>query len=251
MQSTRTGLRRVTRLGLLLTCGLASSAAIAQPVPADPPPSETPPTPEAPPPPVLPQPPQPPVVVTPKSEPAAEPAPDRPTGFSIGIGIGYRFPTSLQTPNEASVRFRLPNAITIEPTLTLASSSREVDVGMTQAETATQVGVGALARFPVISRRRTELEFLGAFGVDRLSQDPNDQNPDDKVEVTTVAFSYGVAVGFWLTRNFQLSLSATNPLVSYAHQKEEMGFGFVSVTNTTTFGLIFDPTVALMVHLYN
>lgn len=186
-------------------------------------------------------------------EPAAPPAvePDRPVGFSVGIGVGYRFPTALTTPNAASVRLRLPNRLTIEPSLTLATSSREVDVGQTQAESATELGAGALARFAVMSRRRTELELLGAFSIDRLSQDPDDQVADDKTVITTVSLSYGLAVGFFVLRNLQVSLTATNPVVSYAHQRDEMGIDFVTITNTTTIGLIFDPTVTLMVHLYN
>ena len=34
--------------------------------------------------------------------------------FSIGIGLGYRFPTSLQTPNVTSARFRLGSGLTFE-----------------------------------------------------------------------------------------------------------------------------------------
>ncbi|MFN0246625.1 MAG: hypothetical protein ACKV2T_06935 [Kofleriaceae bacterium] len=239
------------RVGLFASLALATSVASAQPLPADPlvtPPTAPEPVPN--PPPVLPQPPQPPVVreVAPV---APEEVHDRPTGFSIGIGVGYRLPTSLQTPNTASVRFRLPNAVTFEPSVILASSSREVDVGMTQTATASEVGVGVLARLPVMARKRTALEVLASFAANRASEDPNDSNPDDKLEISTVSLGYGVAVGFWAFRNLNISLSATNSLITYAHQREEMGFGFVSVTNTTSFGLIFDPTVTLMFHLYN
>lgn len=182
---------------------------------------------------------------------AAAPAKIRPEGFAIGIGIGYRFPTALSLPNAASVRFRLPAGLTFEPSLALASTSQTIDVGSTRSSTASELGVGALARFPVISRRRTDLELLGALRVDVLSQDPDDSVVEDQTKTTSTTVDYGLAVGLWITQNLQVSLSATNSLVSYAHVREEMPGGFVQVTDTTTFGLIFDPKVTLMIHLYN
>ncbi len=234
---------------ILAVC-LLTGTAFAQPVDQVPPPVEQPPQPpiETPPPPPPPHP-------HPRMEepvaPVAEPVVDRPSGFSLGIGVGYRFPTSLQTPNITSVRFRLANGLTIEPTLVLASTSHSVDTGSAQTRQASEVGLGALARFPVVSHKRTELEILGGVGFDYLGEDPDDQNTDDVTTTTTVTARYGVAVGFWLTPHVQVSLSAQNSLVSFAKKREEMGAGSVLVTNDTTFGLIFDPTVAFMIHLYN
>lgn len=246
----------MTALRLFTFCALAGGTAFAQTPPTDPPPPELPvqpPEPEPQPQP-QPQPPQPPPLPVVREVPAVEAEPPplvRPSGFSIGIGVGYRFPTALSIPNSTSVRFRLPSGITFEPSLVLATSSQELDIGMSQKSTSTELGVAALARFPVVQRRRTDLEILAAFGVDRLNQDPSDQNIEDQTTTTSTTFSYGVAVGLWLTQNLQVSLSATNALVSYVHTREEMGFDFVSVTNSTTFGVIFDPTVLLMIHLYN
>jgi hypothetical protein len=243
----------MTTLRFLVICGLASGTAFAQPVPPDQVPADpVPPAPDPQPPIQPPQPPQPPVVreTVPEKTPDAQ-APIRPDGFAIGIGVGYRFPTSLSIPNAASVRFRLPSGVTFEPNLVLASSSQTVDVGMPMGGSVTELGIGTLARFSVVGRRRTDLELLAAFNVDNFSEDPSDQNPDDVTSTTTTTFSYGLAVGLWITENLQMSLSATNALVSYTHVREEQGFEFVTVTNTTTYGLIFDPTVLLMVHLYN
>jgi len=242
------------RFCLLASCVLASSTALAQAPSADPPVTPQPPTEPQPPPPNVtpPQPPQPPVItVAPETTQVAEPESHRPTGFSLGIGIGYRFPTALSVPNAASVRFRLPSGLTFEPSVVLASSSQSVDVGMSQGASTTELGAGALARFSLVGRRRTDLELLAAFDVDRLNVDPSDQNTDDNTTTTTTTISYGFAVGLWITQNLQVSLSATNALISYRHEREEMGFDFVQVTNSTTFGVIFDPTVTLMVHLYN
>jgi hypothetical protein len=237
---------------ILAVCVLAGTA-VAQP--GDPqPPVETPP----PPPPIEqpPQPPQPPHpqprVEQPPPPVVAEPPPlVRPAGFSLGIGVGYRFPTSLQTPNITSVRFRLAGGITVEPSVVFATTSHSEDTGTAQTSRASEAGVGVLGRFPLISHRRTDLELLGGVAFDYLGQDPDDQNSDDVTTNTTVTVSYGLAVGLWLTPHVQASLSATNGLVSFAKKREEMGAGSVRVTNDTTFGLIFDPTVAFMIHLFN
>lgn len=236
----------LSALALAFTVGTAyaqapSADAPIEPVPQPEPQPEQPPTP--------PTPPRPPTVVV--APTVAAEAPTRPAGFSIGIGVGYRFPTSLQTPNTTTVRFRLPNAITLEPTLVLASSTQETDVGMTDSRSTIQVGAGVLARFPIVTRHKTDLEFLGAINVDRLNQDPNDQTTDDDTTITTTTIGYGLSVGYWVKSYLNVSLSATNALVAYTHVREAQSFDFVTVTNTTTFGLIWDPTVALMVHLYN
>lgn len=243
-----------TTTRLFVLCGLASGSALAQPGPTNPqPPTDTivQPPPEPPPPAQPPQPPQPPVVTVAPAKPDPAPEATRPDGFAIGIGVGYRFPTSLQQPNTTSVRFRLASGLTFEPTLVLASSTQTVDVGNSISSSNTEVGVGAIARFPLVSRRRADLELLGGISLDRLNRDPSDQNTDDNTTTTAIGVSYGVAVGFWLSQHLQVSLSATNTLVTYAHVREEMGIDFVQVTNTTTFGLVFDPTVAAMIHLYN
>jgi hypothetical protein len=203
-----------------------------------------------------PQPPQPPHLVPRVIEPTPPvvgPAPssDRPSGFALGIGVGYRIPASLQTPNITSVRFRLAGGTTLEPTLVFANTSHSTDTGSAQTTEASEAGVALLARFPLVAHKRTELQLLGGIGFDYLGEDPDNANSDDVTTTTTVSARYGVAVGFWLTQHVEASLSATNGLVSFSKKRQEMGLGSVLVTNDTTFGLIFDPTVAFMVHLYN
>ena len=243
---------------LLAMCVLASGTALAQPGPtAEPsPPDGQPPQPVeppvAPPPQVLPQPPLPhprPLVTEPL--PAPEPPPTSPSGFSLGIGVGYRFPTSLQMPNVTSVRLRFEGGFTLEPTFVFANSSHSVDTGSPMTSTATEFGLGALARIPVVRHRRTDLEILAAVDLDNLSEDPDDANPDDVTSTTTTSIRYGVAVGEWITPHVQASLSATNAFVTYTKKRQEMGVDSVVVTSDTTFGLTFNPTVVLMIHLYN
>lgn len=235
---------------ILAVCALAGTA-FAQPVDA-PPPVEQPPQPPVEQPP---QPPQPPPPPPPHKDAAPAPAADvglvRPDGLSIAIGAGYRFPTSLTTPNITSVRLRLPSGLTFEPTLVFASTSHTVDNGSSQSRVASEAGVSLLARFPLIQKKRTDLEILGGAGFDYLGEDPDDQNTDDVTATTSLSLRYGLGVGYWITPHVHVSMSATNSLVTYTKKREEMGIGAVLVTMDTTFGLIFNPTVAFMIHLYN
>jgi len=235
---------------ILAVCALAGTA-LAQP--ADPPPPVEQPTAPVEQPPQPPPPPQPPlrVVEPPAAAPEEVPALVRPVGFSLAIGLGYRLPTSLTTPNITSVRFRFAGGVTLEPTLVLASTQHVVDNGEAQTRAASEVGAAALLRFPVMSKKRTDVEILGGLGFDYLGEDPDDDNTDDVTTTTTISGRYGVAIGYWISPHLQVSMSATNSLFSFAKKREEMGIGSVLVTNDLSFGLIFDPTVAFMIHLYN
>jgi hypothetical protein len=190
-----------------------------------------------------------------REEPPPPPAPTvaerRPEGFSLGIGVGYRFPTSLQTPNSSSVRLRLASGVTIEPSVVFATTSHTIDQGTPMGGSATEFGAGATLRFPLVQRGRMDLEFLAGVDLDNVSTDPDDDNPDDVRSTTTARILYGVGVGAWITPHFQASLSATNGLLSYTKLREEQGFDAVTITSDTTIGLIFDPTVTFMLHLFN
>jgi outer membrane biosynthesis protein TonB len=197
-------------------------------------------------------PPQPnPSPVSPIPEPMPAPAQDgwRPPEFSIGIGIGYQFPTSLETPNVATVRFRLPTGLTFEPTLALASTTDTVDTGDPVDDKTTQLGIGTLIRFPMVGHGRVDLELLGAINVDNVNSNPDGE--DDETTTTAVTLNYGLAVTSWINRHWAVSFSALNPLVSFAKVRQEMGPMNVLVTSTTTLGAIFDPTVLVTVHLYH
>ena len=245
---------------ILLACLFAAGGTTAFAQPGEPPiapEAPVPPTPPTPPqPPRPPQPPPPPAggstsLAVEEPAPAPTPALRRPDGFSIGIGVGYRFPTSLQTPNTSSVRLRVGGGVTLEPTVVFATTSHTVDMGTPQGSSATQFGAGAVLRLALVQRGRMDLELIGGVDLDNVSTDPNDDNPDDVRSTTTVRLLYGVAVGAWITKNFQATLSATNGLLSYTKLREEQGFDAVTITSDTTIGLIFDPTVTFMLHLYN
>jgi hypothetical protein len=223
---------------------LTTSLAAAQPsaptgsLPAPPPPAAEPAPAPLPPPPV--------------GRPAAEPAdPSRPTELAFGIGVGYTFPTSLQTPNTTSVRLRLASGLTFEPQLVLATSSSNADPGnggMTTTNKQSELTVGSLVRYPLRVHSKVDLEALGRAAISSQTTDPNGDN--NNRTVTTLSAGYGVGLAYWITRHWNLSLTATNPLIAYTRTRQEMA-ATATTTKTTTIGLIFDPTVALMIHLYD
>jgi hypothetical protein len=171
----------------------------------------------------------------------------RPSGLALGIGLGYVFPTSLQTPNAASVRVRLPGGLTFEPQLVLATSVHEVDASGTTRQS--ELTLGALARYPVKRHRRADLELVASASLSgRVTDPPGDHNSHT---VSTLGLGYGVAVGYWFSPHWTISLTAANPLVSYTRDHQERAGNQVAIEQTTTLGLIFDPEITLMVHLYD
>jgi hypothetical protein len=226
-------------LTLWLTIGLAA----AQPSPSGPPPPPDAPVtdPAAGPPAVA--------TVHASDEPMADPG--RPTGLAFAIGVGYSLPTSLQTPNITSVRFRLPSGLTFEPQLALASSSNDVDngTGTTTTTKQTELTVASLVRYPLRAHRKVDLEAIGTAAVS--SQTLNPEGDDNNRTVTLLQVGYGVGLAYWFTAHWNLSLTATNPLISYTRTRQEMGAAMSATNRTTTVGLVFDPTVALMIHLYD
>jgi hypothetical protein len=182
---------------------------------------------------------------------AAMEAPDdeRPSGLSIGIGIGYEFPTSLETPNVASVRFRLASGLVIEPRVVGSSTSNGTNDGTTSTttNTVTDLGVGALIRYPIARHSRFDLEIVGAANVDSTTTNPMGDNND--TTVTTFTLDWGLAVEYWFSRHWNVSMTATNPLISL--QSTSMDTDPSTSTSTNSYGLVFAPTVQLMLHLYN
>jgi hypothetical protein len=238
MNSTTWGfaVSSIASLAVSLTAGLAA----AQPSPGQP-------APGGPPPPPMAEPAPPPHAAAPmKPEPTDT---DRPTDLSIAIGIGYSFPTSLQTPNITSVRLRLPSGLTFEPVLVLATSSNDVDNVTTVTNKQSELTLGSLVHVPLRAHRKVDLELLGNAQVSSSTVDPTGDN--NNRTMTTFSLGYGLGVAYWISSHWNLSLDATNPLLSYVRTRQETGATTTTVNKTTTFGLVFDPQVALMLHLYN
>jgi len=235
---------------ILGLCFVAGTAAAQTPDPQPPPnPNPTPdpaPTPAPPPPAPTPTPGS---FVETKPPPMAEPIDDdRPAGFSVGIGFGYTLPNSLETPNVTSARFRLASGLTFEPVVRFQQSSVEVDVGTSTKNKETAIELGALARYPLKQRGRVDLVLLGGAFLENIATSPDAMDMD--TSTTRLEARYGVAVEFWISQHWQLSMSALNGIFRMERVSQQMGAGTETVTTATTLGAIYDPAVSAMVHLY-
>ena len=173
---------------------------------------------------------------------------DRPEGFSIGIGFGYQLPNSLETPNVTSARLRLASGLTFEPVLRFQQSSVEVDIGMSQTNKETAIEAGTLVRYPLKKRGRVDLVLLGGAFLENISTQPE----ADDMDTATTRFEarYGMAVEFWISQHWQVSMAALNTIFRTERVSQEDGPSTETVTTTTTFGAIYDPVISAMVHLY-
>jgi hypothetical protein len=240
---------------LVLLAGLGGIAA-AQPGPPPappPPPADTTTTDPAPPDPTPAPDPQPQPQPRPTPVVQEEPArTDRPSGFAIGLGLGYGLPTALDLPNRTSARIRLGSGLTFEPLVTIANTKETEEMPMVPEteDKLTEFGLAVLVRLPIITHNHVDLEALATAGFSTIKDNPDmDFNT---VTTNTFGVGWGVGIGYWLSRHWQLSMSVTNPLVQYQQTKRQTGLSGMQVTSSeTTLGVIFLPQVTAMIHLYN
>jgi hypothetical protein len=249
---------RSTAITLLaLTIALGGVASAQPGPPPQPPPMDTgtysdpaPPDPDPqPPPPPQPQP-QPVLYAQPAPPPTSN-DPVRPEGVSIALGAGYGLPTSLQTPNVTSLRLRLPSGIQIEPAVRITNVTSNAETPLDETtDKITEFGLSAIVRFPVVSRSKVDLELLGTAGFRNRKENPDgDYNT---ITSNVFAVGYGVAVAYWFSRHWNLSFNVTNPIVAYGSARRQLGApGSSREEDVTQIGLVFEPDVFVMLHLYN
>jgi hypothetical protein len=242
---------------------LAAQLAAAQPAPpptpppaggeggaaidTPPPPTPTPSSPPANPPPARPAPPPRPMAA--EHDPSAVP----PDEVAIGIGFGWLFPDNIETPNTVSALIRFTSGVTLEPRVVARSTSTTMDPGVmgvpSTTDKTTDLVLAAIIRVPVVKHGRIELELLGTAGIEQHKLNPD--GPDNDTTSNSLFLGWGVGIGYWLSRHWELATSAENPFLTRTSTSKDIGMGMQSTETTTTFGLVFDPTVTFMIRLYH
>lgn len=173
------------------------------------------------------------------------PEPKRPVGFTIGIGIGYDFPTDLQQPNITSVRFRLPSGLTLEPRVIFGFSTFKAGASSTKS---TELGLGSDVRFPRKLHGPVDLIFVGGAGIDRTSSNP--PGSDNSTSSLSLDLHYGLGLEYWFSQHFSLSATAENPVITLLSTTTETGPGTSDTTSSTTIAAEWQPNVFVFGHLY-
>lgn len=178
----------------------------------------------------------------------AQESAERPYGFTMGIGAGWDLPSPVDELNTASVRFRLPVGLTLEPRVELSTSSDRSEFGAVDVEnTFTALTLAVTARWPLLSRGPVDWLIVGGAGIDRDKTDPDGSNND--TTDTTLGLLWGLGVEYWFGPRWVLSATATNPVLSRRTVKTE-SVGDDMKQTTTSVGAVFDPDVIVMLHLF-
>lgn len=193
----------------------------------------------------------------PEPDPESDPVPvadvapvaRRPKGFSIAIGAGWVLPSDdLKAPSATSVRVRLRSGLTFEPIVTLSRASTTDDNG-TDAVTTTTTELSALVlvRYPYRINGRVDFSLCGGLGISRLSTDGEGMMPD--TSATGLDLSWGIALDYWIRPHWAVSLTGLNPFAELTKDITKVG-GIEMTRSSNLLGIIFDPEIFLMFHLY-
>ena len=123
--------------------------------------------------------------------------------------------------------------------------------GTTTTETITEFGLGTLVRYPLIRHHHVDFEIVGRH---RRSTSPRTRPARRRQDKTTTTFGigWGIGIGYWLSRHWQLSATATNPLLAFTKTSQQVTSDTETMsTSTTSVGITFAPAITFMVHLYN
>ncbi len=184
------------------------------------------------------------------SEPVGAQQPsNHPMAKSIGLGFGYRLPADVQLINVTSARIVLTPSIIIEPLIEFSISKDEQSVGAVDTKnTVTSVGAGAELRYALWQRQRASLAVVGGIEFAYTKNNPTGSNNDTKT--TRFSASWGAGLDLWPWRNWGLSFTLTNPLVSYTKQTQEQVVDDIE-NKDLFFGAIWnDSQLRIMLHAY-
>jgi len=167
----------------------------------------------------------------------------------VGIGTGYVLPSDLDAVNTVSVRFRF-GRLTIEPMAEFSYHTISNDLGAAGSDD-TKIGtlaVGAGGRFVIAESRGIELVGLGSASIGHSFVNP--EGDENSTKQTSLSMRWGIGLDYWLSSRWVLSMSATNPIFEHSRTTREQ-LASEDLTDTESgIGLIWNPTVVGMVHLF-
>jgi hypothetical protein len=170
-----------------------------------------------------------------------------PDDRKVGIGTGYVLPTTLDTTNTVSVRFRF-GRLTLEPVVDFSYDRSTIDAGGADSTTNTvNIGFGSNLRYALTSGRGIEFVGLGGARFNFNSVDP--EGDENSTNTTTFSVIWGLGLDYWVSSRWVISMAAFNPFFELSRQTQQ------SIAADTTnsdmgIGIIFNPTVVGMVHLF-
>ncbi len=178
-----------------------------------------------------------------------EEADNRPSNFSIGVGVGYSFPADLRSVNVTSIRFRLPSGLMFEPGITLQKNSQTQSQGPIEVNASrTTISANALVHYPLRQRDNVDLNLLGGAALRFENQDPD--GASNNLSTTTASLVYGIALNYWVRPHWTISLVATNGIVAYTASEQEDPINPSLKQSSFGVGAIWNPAVAAMLHLH-
>jgi len=183
--------------------------------------------------------------------PMADPSGYRPDDAIVfGIGAGYVVPGPLDMLTTYSVRVRFMSGIILEPRVILGNNSQSTDDGNgnSTSVSSTTLAAGVALHAPLIKRGKFDFEILGLGGFRTVSSPLQGGADGDTQRATDLTLGYGIGVAWWISPHFQLSTAATNTLVSFTRNSNSVND---ATTSSKDLGLVFDPQVTVMLHIYN
>lgn len=183
---------------------------------------------------------------------------DRPDTMSIAVGAGMTIPSSPLSIDVGSVRLRLTDEITVEPSITYASDKAtqtvKIDKESTKREaTSSDAGLDALVRYTFKENGPVDLQILGGLGYYKSSSedDPDGKYNNTTTEASLASLDVGVGVETFFKGHYSVSADAITRMYYTLNSEEYSEAGEVTTTTEASgFALPLDPGFRIMFHIY-
>ena len=182
-----------------------------------------------------------------------------PDDMSFAMGLGATQNTGSLALNRAAAKVRIAG-MNIEPYVQLGLSSATDKTTNTDTSTTTksttsgnELLVGARVAFPLASTPVAELQVLGDLSISRTASEVDPDGADNNVisSASSMGLDYGLGIEWYVSKHFSVAAQGTNDLFTYTSTStEDQAANTKNETSGPSFGLIWNPTVALMFNLW-